>query len=296
MLMIIPWSVAAQTQNTPDQLPFKTGKLDEIVVAPSRLELEMLPGTEKTVVVNLIFTSVTGKSEPTRLVASLNDWSLSKDARIEYHRAGTLPNSACPWMIYSPAEVTVEPGRTYPVRVTISVPKDARPGDHLAALIVEPRPDNIKLEEKRRQVQLRFRMAAIFYIMVPRLTRKGSLQGLRAATHERGIIVTPTLRNEGNSRIRPLHIIKVADGKGTVVAELVVDESLPVLGGSEIDLPLLIEKRLPAGSYAINYRVNLGEGGRVAEGRTELIVRERLAQEPTKEPPAAVSAVKNQQR
>src|SRR4030095_6123178 len=137
----------------------------------------MQPGSEMTVVVNLDYHSTGEDSQPVRIVASLNDWTIDRNGEVQFSRANTLPNSASPWLIYSPAETTVTPGNLHAIRVTITVPKDATPGDHLSALIVEQRPDNIKLNENRRQVVIRYRMAAVFYIKVPQLHRRGSLEG-----------------------------------------------------------------------------------------------------------------------
>jgi hypothetical protein len=181
-------------------------------------------------------------------------------------------------MIYSPGEVTVIPGKVHPVRVTISVPKDATPGDHTAALFVESRPENIKLDSDRKQVVLRFRLAALFYIMVPNLTREGSLKNLKAEATEKGIVVTPTLKNGGNCHIRPVHSIKIVDRAGAVVAEQPEMESLPVLAREELSHAMTIEKVIPPGQYSVRYRVDFKDGSRIVEGQTDLIVRERAAQ------------------
>ncbi|HYP27492.1 MAG TPA: hypothetical protein VE262_12310 [Blastocatellia bacterium] len=257
---------------TPEPSASEGAKDDAIGLAPARFELAMVPGTERTVIVNIIYSSASGEAEPCRLVASTGDWSILNGGDVEYYKAGTRPGSAAPWMIYTPGEVTVAPGKVHPIRVTISVPKDAAPGDHLAALFVESRPDNIKLDQNRRQVILRFRMAALFYIMVPQITQKGSLEGLSAEAGEGGIIVTPSLRNSGNSHIRPAHAIRVLNGENSVVADMPESESLPVLGNSELRRPLLIEKALPPGLYTVQYRVNFKDGGPIVEGQTELRV------------------------
>jgi hypothetical protein len=253
---------------------------DSLALSPTRFELVMLPGTEKTVIVNIIYRAVTGEAQPSRLVAYLGDWDILSDGKVEFYKPGQQPNSACSWIIYSPAEVTVSPGRVHPLRVTVSVPKDARPGDHLAALMVEPRPDNIRLEENRRQMAVRFRMAAFFYIMVPQLIRKGSLQDLKAAASEQGLIITPRLKNEGNTHLRPTQAVKIIDRAGAVVAELAESQSVPILSGGEISSPLLIDKSVPAGNYTVSYRVDFRDGSAVTEGQTELVVKERLAQPP----------------
>ena len=261
--------VSAQVP-VPDTTAKPTG--NGISLAPARIELEMAPGSETTVVVNLDYHATSENSQPVRIVASLNDWTIDRDGQVQFARANTLPNSASPWLIYSPAETTVIPGNLHAIRVTVSVPKDATPGDHLTALIVEQRADNIKLTENRRQVVIRYRMAAVFYIKVPQLRRQGSLESLRAEMKEDQILVTPLLKNSGNSVVRPLTSLKVTDSAGLAVAELPQKESLPLLGGAELAQPLVVESRLAPGTYTVKYRVDFQDGSRPTEGVTELVI------------------------
>jgi hypothetical protein len=232
----------------------------------------MQPGQETTVVVNLDYHSISDNAQPVRIVASLNDWTIDRDGQVQFERANTLPNSASPWLIYSPAETTVIPGNLHAIRVTVSVPKDATPGDHLSALIIEQRPDNIRVNENRRQMVIRYRMAAVFYIKVPQLRRHGSLESLRAEATSDQVVVTPLLKNAGNSVIRPLTSLKVTDSSGVSVAELPQKESLPVLGGAELLQPLVVEARLAPGTYTVKYRVDFQDGSRPTEGVTELVI------------------------
>jgi methionine-rich copper-binding protein CopC len=253
---------------------------DGIALAPARFELEMPPGSETTVVVNLDYHTSRADAQPYRLVASLNDWNISAGGGLDFYRAGTQANSASPWIIYSPSEVTVQPGQTHSIRVTISVPKDAAPGDHLASLIVEQRPDTIKLNQNARQMVMRFRMAAMFYVTVPQATRRGTLANLQATVDGEKIVVTPTLKNEGNSAVRPLTSIKVTDASGHTVAEFPEGESLPVLGGATLQRPYTIERTLAPGTYTVRYRVDFQDGGKVTEGVTDLFVKDRAAGKP----------------
>lgn len=84
------------------------------------------------------------------------------------------------------------PGTVHQIRVTIAVPQDAAPGDHLTSLIIEQRPENIKYEGNVKQVIVRYRMASVFYIKVPDLTRHGNFENLYAEWTPSGIVVTPT--------------------------------------------------------------------------------------------------------
>lgn len=264
--------VSAQTAN-PEPTPKE--RTSGISLAPARFELEMQPGSETTVVVNLDYHSTAENSQPVRILATLNDWTIDRNGEVRFEKPNTLPNSASSWLIHSPAETMVTPGNLHAIRVTISVPKDATPGDHLTALIVEQRPDNIKLNENRRQVVIRYRMGAVFYIKVPQLRRHGSLESLRAEATENQVVVTPLLKNDGNSVVRPLTSLKITNSSGVAVAELPQKESIPLLGGSEMIQPVVFETRLTPGTYNVKYRVDFQDGNRPTEGITELVVKER---------------------
>src|SRR5215813_1191140 len=288
-LLLVTVLCANAQSPKPEATPQKTG--NGISLAPARLELEMQPGQETTVVVNLDYHSTTENSQPVRIVASLNDWTIDRNGQVQFERANTLPNSASSWLIYSPAETTVTPGNLHAIRVTVSVPKDATPGDHLTALIIEQRPDNIKLNQNRRQMVIRYRMGAVFYIKVPQLRRQGSLESLRAEATADSLVVTPLLKNAGNSVIRPLTSLKVTNGAGVAVAELPQKESLPLLGGAELLQPLVLETRLAPGTYTVKYRVDFQDGSRPTEGITELVIREsqRTSNGPSNRGPVAVA-------
>lgn len=264
-------SAGAQTSPQAEQ----TGS--GISLAPARIEMEMRPGTEATVVVDLDYHAAGKDSQPVRIVASLSDWTLNRNGEVEFQKANTLPNSASGWLIYSPAETTVTPGNVHSIRVTISVPKDATPGDHLSALIVEQRPDTIKLIQNRRQMVVRYRMAAVFYIKVGQLTRRGSLENLHAEASADSVLLIPTLKNQGNSAIRPMASAQITDAAGQIVAQSAEKESLPVLAGSELAKPLTIEKALAPGVYNIKYRVDFQDGSRPTEGVTDLVVGKAAA-------------------
>ncbi|HEX8143495.1 MAG TPA: hypothetical protein VF553_12920 [Pyrinomonadaceae bacterium] len=259
---------------------------DGIALAPARFELEMQPGSETTVVINLDYHTSKAGAQPSRIVASLNDWNIDRGGELQFYKAGSQPRSAAPWIIYSPSEVTVEPGQTHAIRVTISVPKDAAPGDHLAALVVEQRPDTIKFNRSARQMLVRFRMASMFYITVPQTVRRGTLENLQAVAGPQGITITPTLRNEGNSVVRPLSSVQITDARGRTVLEMAEGESLPLLGGSLLSKALLIDRTLPPGTYTVKYRVDFQGNGKATEGITGLVIKddtmhERIAATPS---------------
>ena len=119
---------------------------------------------------------------------------------------------------------------------------------------------------------VRYRMAAVFYIKVGQLTRRGSLENLHAEASADSVRLIATLKNQGNSAIRPLASAQITNAAGQIVAEATENESLPVLAGSELAKPLTIEKALAPGVYNIKYRVDFQDGSRPTEGVTDLVV------------------------
>ena len=280
ILLLASLTALAEAQTLAPREEVSSSRSDGVALAPARFELEMQPGSETTVVINLDYHTARTDVSPSRIIASLNDWNINQSGELEFYKAGTQPRSASPWIIYSPSEVTVQPGQTHSIRVTISVPKDATPGDHLSALVVEQRPDTIKHNRSARQMVVRFRMASMFYITVPQTTRRGTLENLQATAGPQGITITPTLKNEGNSVIRPLSSVQITDAGGRTLFETPAGESLPVLGNSLLSKALKIDKTLPPGTYTVKYRVDFQGNGKATEGITDLIVKEGVIREP----------------
>jgi hypothetical protein len=271
IISIFAGSISAQTSNAVPPIEAVPAG-NAISLAPARFEAEMEPGSVTTFVVNLNYRSANAEQKSSRIAVSLNDWILTSDGQVEFAKAGTNPSSASSWIVYSPSDAVITPGQSNTVRVTISVPKDAAPGDHLAALIIEPRPDASRLSRDERQVTVRYRMATMIYVKVPKLTRKGSLENLKASFDQNGLMIAPTLKNAGNSVIRPVYSVKVVDAKGQIAAEIPESESLPVLAGGELSKPVIIEKKLLPGVYTIKYKVDFQDGSKVTEGVTNLTV------------------------
>jgi hypothetical protein len=80
--------------------------------------------------------------------------------------------------------------------------------------------------------------------------------------------------------VRPLTSVKITNSSGVALAELPQKESVPLLGGSELIEPLVLEARLAPGTYNVKYRVDFQDGSRPTEGITELVVKERQLGQP----------------
>ena len=92
-----------------------------ISVAPSRVFLEGAPGT--TVAQALTFSNTT--EAPFTFRASIKDWERDSLGRKFYVDPGTFPRSNSGWITLSASTLTLAPGETRAVMLTMTVPADA---------------------------------------------------------------------------------------------------------------------------------------------------------------------------
>jgi P pilus assembly chaperone PapD len=90
-------------------------------VSPLTLELQVDPGHAYTGTVELNNTG----PETQHVKAYCQDWALKPDGLVVFLDAGTLPQSASPWVTLSPTEFDLEGGASAQIRFTIRPPADA---------------------------------------------------------------------------------------------------------------------------------------------------------------------------
>jgi hypothetical protein len=266
---------AAQDGSATGHLGFAA--VDSLSASPSRAQLVLAPGREKTVVVNVSYNAPAPDALPSRLAAYLGDWTMGEDGSVRFDQPGTRPDSAANWITYSPGEMTLAPGETRPVRVTVAVPATAAPGEYLACLFVEPRPEAVRQQRPASAVQVRYRLAASFYVSVTGATRKGVLDRVTVTATSGALTIVPRMHNEGTAHVRPTFSVKVFDRGGQPVAELADAQGTPVLGGRTLERAIVVQNALAAGEYVVRYRVDFGDGGAVSETRVPLVITSATA-------------------
>lgn len=97
------------------------GQAQGISVAPSRVFLEGAPGT--TVTQALTFSNTT--EAPFTARASIKDWERDSLGRKFYVDPGTLTRSNSEWITLSASTLSLAPGQTQEVMLTMAVPADA---------------------------------------------------------------------------------------------------------------------------------------------------------------------------
>ncbi len=115
----------------PRPLLFAQGGTTGMGLNPSRAEVEILPGTEKTLAFE-IESPPSNSPVRGRLLLSSTDWTISEDGAVQFPDPGTLPDSASRWIVFSPSAVSISSGQKQMVRVTVSVPEKTSAQDLFA--------------------------------------------------------------------------------------------------------------------------------------------------------------------
>lgn len=232
-----------------------------IDVTPMTIEAVIPAGTEKTVGVAVDYDAgtATGKQQVARLVARLQDWTISPNGELQFAAAGTLPRSAAGWVTFSPSEFNVAANGRQIVRFTISVPKDTQPGNYLVACYMEDRNPPPPPSEGEKKISVRFRYYTVIYVMVPGLTAEGELTGLQAKMVNGFPRIATQMNNKGNSRLRPKHSVEIQDRNEKVVFSSQMSNTMVLLGNQSMETSYPIETELPAGNYKLIYTVDFGD-------------------------------------
>ena len=227
---------------------------------PGRMEIEVKPGHEKTIG----FTIDSPISESTvrgRLLLSLTDWNVTEDTRIVYSDAGTTSNSASPWVIFSPAAVTIASGQRQLVRVTIRVPAETAPGLYRTAIFVQERPPAAPPQNGEQLVYVRFRYVFFLYVTVSPVSVQPEVTDVRLISGPEGIRLICDMANHGSGHARPLVTVSIRNSQNDDIKLVRNYEATVLLPFSKIHEAFLLNGKLAADLYEITAQVDFQDNG-----------------------------------
>ncbi len=115
----------------------------DIAAVPSKLEFNIRPGAEQSQTVKIYNQGAV----PTRVLAYVEDYSISPENQIAFFPGGTLDYSIASWVSFSESDFTLEPGGFREVAVRLSVPADATVGGYASLAVFEAHhPEEASLE------------------------------------------------------------------------------------------------------------------------------------------------------
>jgi P pilus assembly chaperone PapD len=236
------------------------GKTAGLGLNPGRLEVEINPGGEKTVA----FRIESPPSDPPvqgRLMLSVTDWNIDEQANVSYADPGSQPNSASPWIIFSPGAFSISSGETQLVRVTAKVPDAARPGVYRTGIFVQERSPAAPVSSGERVLYIRFRYVFTLYVIVPPVAGKGELEDVRIVSDREGVALLYTLKNLGSRHVRPRLGWAIRDGEQREILSAKNKEATVLLPFATMTVRVPIAESLLPGQYELDAQVDFNDGG-----------------------------------
>lgn len=163
------------------------------------------------------------------------------------------------WVTLGATSVTLAPGESRTVPVTVHVPAGAKAGDHLGGIVAENATVTAANGKGALQIKVRHLTIAAVVVQVP---GKAGARVVSTGVHSGGEhgyqYVYVHLKNAGRLATKPLGRLLVADSSGKLVTSRAfeLDTFLP---RTEIDYPVLLPKRaLAPGSYRATVELTYG--------------------------------------
>lgn len=243
-----------------------------VEVSPLRVELKMAAKATHTQPVTLRNDS----KAAVHARARVDEYWLSQDGTPQFKLATPgEPFSAASWVRANPSDFNIEAGKAVTVRVTTTVPADAREGSYRCAVMFEFDPPGADTRAARKDMQFRGRVATLVYATVgsPRTAIElDDLQVRPLPNAAPNVIVKLSNTGRGYVRTKGTMVITAADGR--VVRELQVP-NVPVLPESTRELAISTggpqDAPLEPGLYKIEVRIDVGQAALlVAETQIDL--------------------------
>lgn len=262
-LLILPAMIAALFSAAP--VCAATIRIDE-----ARIRIEMAAGETKAGQIHI--------SNPTDSTVSVKvyteDWEYldTGNGDKDFFPAGTLPNSASPWITYNPSQLTIEPYGKKTVDYSVTTPAAVDEGTRYSILFFETALGEGKNEEGAN-VNVAGRIGSLLYVDIAgTVRREGKIEILKftAGRGNRPAEIKVAFRNTGNTSVVLEGEFVLMDPDGTVKARGKLN---PVYSreGSVSSQTTEWAGRLAPGTYDGVFTFDLGEGELLVEEQKILI-------------------------
>ena len=225
-----------------------------------RMELNMAPGTQRTDTLVIANTDATTGRFRTEIL----DLSIDGEAVPQFEKeiASESEFSCKNWVTVNPMEGEIAPNGQLTVRYTFRVPANAPERTWHCALgftsLADPRKPAAAFG-----IVSQLRLTCTFYITVGRPAPAGEVKQISIekikAPETAGYRAVISVENSGLTNLRGAGQVDIVDGSGQVVQ---TSDFPPVviLPSRTQRLPVILTKKVGAGTYTLRTRVNLGNG------------------------------------
>jgi len=225
-------------------------------VNPMRLDVEAAPGTERTVSFE-IRGGGGAVGEHGRLEIVATDWAIQEDGALTFPKAASEQNSAMPWITFSPSAMTILPGRSQLVRITVAVPEKTAPGVYRAGFFIQERASAAPPDAEARAIFVRFRYAFILFVVVGPATAEPELVNVEMDTSTKPPQLICEMTNTGTRHIRPVIYWTLRNSSASLTQGK--RASTVLLPGAKLREPHQMDELKP-GSYEVTVNVDFQDG------------------------------------
>lgn len=227
---------------------------NDFQLGPTRFELELAPGETRTLQIEL--TSRMGRHASFDF--EKEDFGPGENENDQTKLYGNLkgPYSAKEWLTPGATSVSLEHGERAFVPVTISVPANADPGDHYAAVMAKRESD----EKTAGGIAIVSRVGILFLITVKGdVVRKGEVLSLSTAKSlyfNMNVPLSIRAKNEGTIRLYPEGTVDVKNLLGVTVDQIPVSDWV-VLRNSTRSVQLTWKPTFALGRYTATTNIKI---------------------------------------
>jgi hypothetical protein len=186
------------------------------------------------------------------------------------------------WIDYPAQTLDLEPGKLIERSFTVTVPKDAKPGQYLAGLVIqtaEPVPVNGSAMFK----QTILKSIAVFITVPGPVTPGFTIGKASVIAHGATRMLSIALTNTGNVLVKPEGSITLANAAGATVVTVPVSMG-SVYAGTSTTIEIAVSDSLAAGDYALSIDLSDKATGAKAKSAGPLAVPDASVATPVANP------------
>ena len=242
------------------------------------LDAIRVEGTPGKVFTRTFHLSLDKEEQRTQFKVHLEDWWRSADGKQSFYRApGTLPSSCGTWTTINPVEAAVQPGGSLNVRVSVTIPGDAKPGGYWCALTVDEVADPLRVKPQGVGIHFVTSVSVGIFVNVTPVRRAATITAIQTASGQAVV----TVRNDGDC---PLTV----KGRFEFVRSGETIEGATIPWRPQTLLPIPVKeaffaadlpdvKVLPPGRYLVRAIVDIGLDHYIGAQKELEITRESVA-------------------
>lgn len=202
-------------------------------VQPGRFELTAKPGE----LLREVFEIGNDDLGATELTVRTSDWTLRRDAGVDFQPDTLAPDSCRPWVRIERHVVKIGGKAKRRFRFEVQVPPGAGDGLCRFALLIEPGSAAANISPLGNiQMPLQARIGIIVYVRVGNAKPQLTLESVAIETMNGRQVPVATLRNSGNAHGRTEGVLVATDAAGRSLD--LVTAPLPILPGETRVVPM----------------------------------------------------------